>query len=268
MISLSNGSAEIQQLKANIEQQLEHTYLDSVLKRPRIDEEKLILLAALTDGTSLSGKQKEHYIMAAMLAQVALDTHDLVPEVNQKENREQRNSKKQLTVLAGDYYSGLYYLLLTKIDDFDFIHILAAAIKEINEYKMRLYYNEARSFDEFIGIAEKVESMLILHVARFLEEPTLNNIIGPWLISQRLIKEKDEVARGEFSPMLAHWQKNNPSYSNEELLQLINQLTAAKKRDIIFALSKLPQRFQPYKQYLSSIMDRNLTHTTPLAEEG
>ncbi len=268
MISLSKGSAEIQQLKANIEQQLEHTYLDSVLKRPAIEEEKLILLAELTDCTSLSKKQKEHYITSAMLAQVALDTHDLVPEVNQTENREQRNSKKQLTVLAGDYYSGLYYLLLTKIDDFDFIHILAAAIKEINEYKMLLYYNEARSFDEFISIAEKVEALLILHVARFLGEPALNNIIGPWLITQRLIKEKDEVARGEFTPLFAHWQKYNQSYSNEELLQLIHQQIAAKKRDIEFALSELPQRLRPYKHHLSSIIGKYPTHTTSFAEEG
>src|SRR5690625_6294240 len=92
-----------------------------------------------------------------------------------------------------NYFSVLYYLLLSEIEAFDMIHILASAIKEINEYKMKLYYQEIYSLQDFIHVLKKIESLLILRVAAYVNEPELNPIIEDWLITGKLIQEKRNI---------------------------------------------------------------------------
>src|SRR5699024_12080275 len=101
-----------------------------------------IFLSVILNNRSMSILRKKQYIITTKLVQIAWDTNDLVPVTNDEMDSEESRVAKQLTVLAGDYYSGLYYLLLSEIEAFDMIHILASAIKEINEYKMKLYYQE------------------------------------------------------------------------------------------------------------------------------
>src|SRR5699024_12275108 len=120
------------------------------------------------DGAILSTEQKERYIITTMLVQLALDTHDKVSVDDILETRTKSQIPNQLTVLAGDYYSGLYYFLLSEIDDFELIHVLATALKEINEQQMNLYYTERLSSEEFIYIIKSIETLISTHVTDHL----------------------------------------------------------------------------------------------------
>src|SRR5690625_5997028 len=104
-----------------------------------------------------------------------------------------------------NYFSVLYYLLLSEIEAFDMIHILASAIKEINEYKMKLYYQEIYSLQDFIHVLKKIESLLILRVAAYVNEPELNPIIEDWLITGKLIQVKRNIQNKDHSQIIANW---------------------------------------------------------------
>ncbi|WP_165769113.1 heptaprenyl diphosphate synthase component 1 [Virgibacillus profundi] len=265
---MNTSSLDIKHLKASIEDKIQHTYLIKHIQQPIIDEEKLFILAAIINNAALSTFQKERYIITTMLVQVALDTHDLVPKANEIDETKELKLSKQLRVLAGDYYSGLYYLLLSEIEDFDLIHKLASAIKEINEYKMKLYYKEVNSFQEYIDIIKKIESLLILYVAEHVNENSLHDVTGEWLITNKLIQEKENVNRDGYSNLLDNWDNNNSNSTYSSILNTIDTFILKYTQTLEKSLLKLPIHQRALKTHINSQLKGFLYNNTSIAEEG
>ncbi|MFP3441244.1 heptaprenyl diphosphate synthase component 1, partial [Pantoea sp. SIMBA_133] len=95
--------------------------------------------------------------------QIALDTHDLISleEIDNEGDRKNR----QLTVLAGDYFSSMYYHLLSKWEDNELIRTLSEAIQEINEAKMSFYQTEYSTIEPVFDNLKEIESILVRKVA-------------------------------------------------------------------------------------------------------
>ena len=99
----------------------------------------------------------ETIALTVMLIQIALDTHDFVK--NDDEEIESMEVQ-QLTVLAGDFYSGLYYKELSYLPNIHLIRCLAEAIKIINENKIRVYQREITTFEDFMHSMKIIETSL------------------------------------------------------------------------------------------------------------
>ncbi|HLQ70802.1 MAG TPA: heptaprenyl diphosphate synthase component 1 [Bacillota bacterium] len=193
--------------KKRIELKMKHTYLHEFIDAPTIDEEKLFILISIMNRASVPPKQKERYIITTMLVQLALDTHDLVPlESTHDDYHAASEIPKQLTVLAGDYYSGLYYFLLSEIDDFAMIQTLASAIKKINEYKMNLYYRDIKNANEFLHMVKKMETLLFSYVSDYLGLPPLEKTVEEWLLINKLTLEQKKFQSNTTSVLLEAWQ--------------------------------------------------------------
>ena len=100
------------QMKETIERYVLHPYLRKYIISPSIDEDKLLMLISIVEELDLSPIEKDTYVIAIMLMYIALDTHDDVSNTLEDENS---MKTRQLTILAGDYYSGLYYKVLAKV---------------------------------------------------------------------------------------------------------------------------------------------------------
>ncbi|MDQ0232957.1 heptaprenyl diphosphate synthase component 1 [Metabacillus malikii] len=150
---------KLTKIKSMLQKKLSHPFLEQYLSTPEIDDDKLLLLYAIFDEIELPSQLKERYIMTAMLVQIALDTHDKVT-VDKNINHD-AFVERQLTALAGDYYSGLYYGMLSELKDIQMIRVLAEAIKEINENKIKLYH------DKELSVQTTMESVLIVETALF-----------------------------------------------------------------------------------------------------
>lgn len=191
VIFLTTFITRNQSYRELLDEKLKYGYIHKHIQQPLIDEAKWGLLQFLVEqDRSLTPMQRERYIITTMLVQIALDTHDLVP-IKKVAETEQETLSKQLQVLSGDYYSGLYYFLLSEVGEIEFIQTLANAIREINELKMALYYKDSPTFHERINFTKKINSMLIIHVTQFLYDDTANDLITDWLILQQLELERE-----------------------------------------------------------------------------
>lgn len=199
MVSLCTLNQDIANIKQFIRVKSKHSYIEKYIKQPIIDMEKVTMLHHIYNHINIPATKKQQYITTIMLIQIALDTHEHVPTTTATKLE---NTEKQLTVLAGDYYSVLYYLLLSELEDIDMVQILANAIKKINECKMQLYYGEVNSLDELNVTLKKIESLLFTNTATYLNESLIIPVIEEWFLLNRLVKERDYILQEKDSRLL------------------------------------------------------------------
>ncbi|MBE3554467.1 MAG: heptaprenyl diphosphate synthase component 1, partial [Thermicanus sp.] len=101
---------------------------------------------------------------ATMLVQLGLDIHEEV--TNEEEIAPHKIRNRQLQILAGDYFSSRYFLLLSSYGMIGKIRELAISIKGINQQKVLLYEWKQDvpegDFDRWLEIKTRVESGLLL----------------------------------------------------------------------------------------------------------
>lgn len=268
MITLHTSSVNIKEIKELLTYKIKHTYLEKYIEQPVIDEGKLMALSMIVNHTSLPIETKKQYVITIMLVQMALDTHDLVQITNDNHENETTIVSRQLTVLAGDYYSGLYYLLLAEIKDVNLIHTLAVTIKEINEYKMKLYYKEVDSFDNYIEIVSKVESLLITRFADSLGHSSVNEIIEKIICTTKLIEEKKEFTDQSQSSILRHWHLHHESGARLPHLREVESMIEQHASEIEKQLYEPAIHLSINKMHLHHMLQELIYDHTTVAEEG
>lgn len=256
MIFLNN---QIRFIKDKIENKLMNKYIDKILGKPVFDDEKLIILSnIIMNQVTLSKTEKENYMTASSLVLVALDTHEQVPEWNNPTNSKDEVRQNQLKVLAGDYYSGLYYLLLSENDDFDMIEVLAKAVKDINEYKMKLHYLEEGSIELLLDLLSKIDITLIDYVAKHVGDTSLIPLAKNWLLIHRLLQERKQIGSSSFY-LKKHFRNR---YKIEDMKTNIDELIMKNVKESEELIRELPNIHASYKDYLeeklTKIIPRNI----------
>lgn len=192
-------------IKEKLMEKLRHPYFINYIEEPFIDEEKIALLYGALKNANLHIEQIEHYVVTIMLVQIALDTHERVSNKAGEEEIEFHKCR-QLTVLAGDYYSGLYYYLLSMNRDIVLIRALAEGIKEINEHKIMLYQKAHETTDDIMKSVVAIESALLqktcdhFHLSHW--KPFITYVLG----GNRLQKEIQLYADKQHSPVFQAMQ--------------------------------------------------------------
>jgi heptaprenyl diphosphate synthase len=131
MTSIHNE--ELQSVLDEIGRLVSHPYVNRVIGNPVIPVFFVHVLFRMLQALGVSGKRLRLYSVAAALLKMGLDTHDRVSTEIRLPAEERR--QRQLLVLAGDYYSSLFYRLLSAHGEVEGIRRLSEAICAINERK-------------------------------------------------------------------------------------------------------------------------------------
>lgn len=183
--NVETQTQSIPNYKQLIRKQIEHSYLHSYIDQPAIEEDKLKLLHILL----ADQENMENSIVSVMLVQIALDTHDTI--VKEMEQAPLQRKQQQLTVLAGDFYSGLYYKRLAEVENIALTGALANGISDITEQKMNLFYNPVESSSRFADKYSEIDFVLIKHIAQYLNWKDDEDLVymKNWLFLRKLEKE-------------------------------------------------------------------------------
>jgi heptaprenyl diphosphate synthase len=224
---------KIAMLKEQIERFLHHPYLLQHISARPIDEDRILLSLSILEDARLSSEEMDGYIVPMMLVQIALDTHD---EVTNSLSHQQDDELKtrQLMVLAGDLYSGLYYDYLAKLNQIPAIRLFAEAIKEINEHKIRLYQKDIGRIESLFHSIAVIESSLIYKIGEYVSSPSWSKFAYYYLLLKRLNREKE------------HFMKSGASVLFEQMANIVFQKNKAMTKE--------------QKHYLFHICNRYIDH--------
>ncbi|MDA8353537.1 MAG: heptaprenyl diphosphate synthase component 1 [Firmicutes bacterium] len=178
MNSISN---ELDRIREDIIEQVRYPFMERYIHLQHIPQSFLRVLYLMLRSRSLPQDRIHLYCMTATLMQMGLSIHETV--TTRRETHRDRIRSRQLTVLAGDYMSSLFYKNLSTRGEVDGVAHLSKAICEINEAKMELYNlgNQSTfSWPDVLRLTKKISGGLVTQLSYFfMDESDEENVWDP-----------------------------------------------------------------------------------------
>ncbi len=277
MIRVQDIRQKLSEVKRQVEQKVLHPYLIKFIETPFIDDDKLLLLISIMDQLDLSDRQRKNYALTTMLIQIALDTHEHVS--NEKISGTPELTSRQLTVLAGDYYSGLYYKLLADTDDITMIKVLAKGIKEVNEHKITVFQQEFDGIEKLMTSIKIIESSLLAKIIDYFQVTVWSEVVSNLLLVKRLLDEKKRYIQTGGSQFFETMKKiifpktdlKFKDLSNEQrkyLLVICDRYIEFSKSTVENRIQQLPHLNEQLESRIFSILNQHQPIAKTFVEEG
>jgi heptaprenyl diphosphate synthase len=269
VINLHDIQTKLAEMKELIEQRAYHPYLINNIKAPLIDEDKILLLLSIFDQLNLTDIEKNTYITATMLIQLALDTHDFVSTDSINEDLK----GQQLTVLAGDYFSGLYYKHLASINNVSLIRELSQGIKDINEQKILLHeQHQINDMDQLLNRLKIIEGALFEKIADFFHVSIWNEFTMNFLLVNRLLREKEKFLMTDSSIGFDAVKGLNGieeiEVKKKNILYVFNQGITRSIHLMNLGAENVPNINELLKMRIQTLVDEHQTMVKTFVEEG
>ncbi|PYI54926.1 heptaprenyl diphosphate synthase component 1 [Paenibacillus flagellatus] len=207
-------------------------------------------------------EQSELFALVVSLAQLGLDTHDLVSVTNERKEKAEARSR-QLKVLAGDYFSSRFYHLLAQAGQVEMTRQMATAICEVNRLKMNLYTRMRQwkmTADDYMQYSVSIKTQLYLSFSRALEGMKPNSwddMLNGYTRCEVLLDELRRIERDrDFRSGWAFWHLLQIG-TKEERRQLQNEDTdPGKLRALLHKYNVKATLFQMLESQFKTLSDK------------
>lgn len=187
-------SKEMDLILQEVRDQARHPIIERYIHQQEVPDSFVRVLYLMLSSQTLPQDRIRLYCVTATLLQMGLSIHETVTTSEETEREALRS--RQLSVLAGDYMSSLFYKNLSEQDEIEGVACLSKAICEINEAKMELYGQQdlsSVSQSAILRLVKKVSGGLVTHLSYFFWNDPLKK--NPW----------DPLAENLL--ILANWQR-------------------------------------------------------------
>ncbi|NGP43703.1 heptaprenyl diphosphate synthase component 1 [Bacillaceae bacterium SIJ1] len=239
----------LNELRKRMNKRLDHPALRHAVPVPEIDEDRMLFLYAMMKEANFTEEDTRTYIVPVMLVQLAMDTHEFVrPQSKEISNNDRE--QQQMTVLAGDFYSGMYYRLLSYTGDINFIRAVSQGVKVINEAKVKLYEETSQTVEQVLDVIVHIETSILGSVAEFLQTPSLKMIAEDFFLLKRLIKTRQ---KNEHASPFAFLFEQNPGGEGRFLDRAIEKIQGRLEKALSGVHEEVRERVhdlisQPHEQ--------------------
>jgi heptaprenyl diphosphate synthase len=244
-----------------IKKYTEYDMIQSNTELPLFPESRARLLFAFLRKSSRASEQSELYVLVTGLAQLALDTHDMVGEAESPLEKRHMLSR-QLQVLAGDYFSSRFYRLLAEAGHIDLTRQLSMAICEANQIKMNLYHAMKQlrmNADDYVHELVRSRIQLFLVFSRWMDEKQrqvwpdlLQKITACEVIAEEIEKsEAEQTGRDSW----AFWHIMERGTREEQKHVQSGDADQGKIRSILLKHQVKLQLFERLEQQVHTLQD-------------
>lgn len=255
---------EIQALHLKINKHIQHSYLEQFLSGPAIDDDLLGVYHAIF--RQIYTENWLDKATSAILVHIALDTHESITDELVSNNT--AIQRRQLTVLAGDYYSSLYYYLLSQIENLDLVKWLAKGIQTFNNAKMHFFGDQAINWQQRFRFLYDIETALTKHVMEGLGLDPWKEIIALLLYLKRLFAEQSSILKRDSDRgYLRHLLKTNENFYKTAKNAIESEVQRVEK-ELHHILASLKTPASLLDEYIIRTLERYHLDTIKRVEEG
>ena len=244
----------ITQLKTNIFIDIRHKTLQKYTGNPVLDENQLFfLLVPFFNEEEWQQEQSEAAITVGIVY-AALAAHDQIKEINAS------SKDQQLTVLAGDFYSGRYYEILASSGNVALIRNLSQGIVSRCEHQIKVYEKEERTVEQWFAAVQNIEAGLIAQFFKLYAFERYIMLVEKGLLLLRLEREWAAHQNGQGSLLNYNIEKSAILEGTTYEAVMQNKMVQLKS-ELSQALDQATFLKQSVKQAMHARVEANLVST-------
>lgn len=186
-MNVTDAQKEIQRFKEAVFKHVRHRTLQQFTGQPIVDDKRMFYALLPFFNGDATTEHKQNAVVVGVV-HAALAAHDLIEE------QAAISKAQQLTVLAGDYYSGRYYQILAASQNISLIQSLSQAIIIRCEQKAKAYETMRLTKEQWLTALQQMESVLITHYFATEQFSHYSAIVEQGLLLQRLYEEQQQLS--------------------------------------------------------------------------
>ena len=252
----------IEQFHSKILNYVRHRTLRKHAGEPDLRDDRLFfLLLPVLNGNQWDDEHEQSAISVAVIYS-ALTAHDQIKELNAS------SKSQQLTVLAGDYYSGLYYQILAGLSNIELIRSLSNGIIDISEKKASVYDDVKQTFKKWMETIQTIESLSIEQFYDHFDFTAYKPFARRGLLIHRIAYELELVNQGKgsrFQESLSD-SEQHLGFSHAWLV-LLNQELAIQKNKMMIEISQSHLLSHSLQQFLVETYELRLNEQVSVMRE-